>query len=190
MLFIVLFRDKKMLRFSLILIVFLAVFILFYPNSIGVFNAEYANNPILIRLNLWQEAMGIIKDYPFFGVGLRNYLTVVHKYEIHNLNISISQLGETTGLSPHNGYLQMAAETGLIGLGCFLWMLWTLFRNGIKSRKIKLDPVLLGLLSGLLAFLVSAFFDNHLNKVELSAMFWIMLGLAAGWSQKQKDTSF
>ena len=81
----------------------------------------------------------------------------------------------------HNCYLQMAAETGFIGLACFLWMLFVLLWQSLTYCKQIKDPWLLtflqGALSGLFGFLVQSFFDNTFYTVQLGVFMWLMFGL-------------
>jgi putative inorganic carbon (HCO3(-)) transporter len=121
----------------------------------------------LIRLKLWNEALRITKDYPLVGCGLNTYSTVARDYKSF----------ETGGVYPHNSYLQMIAETGLFGLSAFLWVLFLFFKIGLSYLNQKKDFLVLGLLSGILAFLVHAFFDTHLYSLQLVVLFWYMLGL-------------
>lgn len=119
------------------------------------------------RARLWTEALKITKDYPFVGCGLNTYAKVAPRYKI----------SEQDGIYAHNSYLQMAAETGLLGLFAFFWVLFMLFRTGLQHLYRRKCALVLGFLVGLLAFLVHAFFDNHLYALQFVVLFWFMLGL-------------
>ena len=120
-----------------------------------------------IRLKLWKEALRITRDYPLLGCGLNNYSKVGPKYKSFDWG----------GVYPHNSYLQMSAETGLLGLFAFLWVLFLFFKTGLRYFNQRKDFLVLGFLSGILAFLVHAFFDTHLYSLQLVVLFWFMLGL-------------
>lgn len=122
----------------------------------------------LIRIKLWKESLRIIKNYPLLGCGLNNYAVIVPSYKSF----------EGGGIYPHNSYLQMAAETGLLGLFSFLAVLFAFFRIGLRYLSQKRDYLVLGVLSGVLAFLIHAFFDTHLYSLQLVVLFWYMLGLS------------
>lgn len=121
----------------------------------------------LIRIKLWKEAFRIIKDHPFVGSGLNTYSIVGRNYKSF----------EGGGVYPHNSFLQKAAETGLLGLFAFLGVLFVFFKTGVCYLKQRKDYLVLGFLSGILAFLVHAFFDTHLYSLQLVVLFWYMLGL-------------
>jgi O-antigen ligase len=111
----------------------------------------------LIRSKLLSEPFKIIKDYPLFGCGLNTYSKVVKDYKNF-------EFGEQY---PHNSFLQKTAETGLLGLFAFLLVLFSFFNN----------TLVLGLLSGISAFLLHGFFESNLYALQLVVLFWFMLGL-------------
>ena len=121
------------------------------------------------RSGYWREAIHIIKDYPFFGVGLNTYSVVGRGYKI------------TWGGYPHNCYLQMAAETGILGLLSFLWLSSVLFYRSFRNLAAMQDPFLaaflFGSLIGLGGFLVHSFFDTNFYSVQLGSFMWLIMGL-------------
>ena len=123
------------------------------------------------RAILWQEAVAIIKDFPFLGCGLNTYSIVAPKYKI----------AEGGGIYPHNSYLQMAAETGLLGLGAFLWIIITVFKTSwgnLKKINDKFYNALsIGLLAGLFAFLAHSFVDTNFYSLQFRYLMWFVIGL-------------
>ena len=121
------------------------------------------------RSGYWMEAIHMIRDYPVFGVGLNTYSVVGRGYKI------------TWGGYPHNCYLQMAVETGILGLLSFLWVIGVLFYRSIRNLAHMRDPLLgmllLGSLIGLGGFLVHSFFDTNFYSVQLGSFMWLVMGL-------------
>ena len=74
------------------------------------------------RYLIWKANLEIIKDFPLLGTGIGSHQYIHHRY----LDQPYAQ-GEYT--HAENGYLQIASETGLVGLGitalclvvCFYW---------------------------------------------------------------------
>ncbi len=122
---------------------------------------------IFVRLNLWQEASDIIKDRPIIGFGLNTYSSVAPKYRKY----------EWGGIYPHNSFLQMTAETGILGFFSFAWFMFNFFKVTIGHIKNHKNTMVLGLLAGIISFLFHSIFDNHLYALQLVVLFWFMLGL-------------
>lgn len=129
-------------------------------------------NMDIVRTNLWREALLIVRDFPVFGCGLNTYSIVAPHYKSGLLE---------AGIYPHNSYLQMAAETGLVGLASFLFVIASLFASSILSMNRIKDPfyksILLGLLTGLVALLAHSFFDVHFYALQLATLMWFIMGL-------------
>jgi len=123
---------------------------------------------VSIRFGLWREALMISRDYPLTGCGLNTYSVTARQYKSF----------DDGGTYPHNSYLQMAAETGFFGVFAFIWILFGFFKTLLRYFNRMRDYLALGLLSGILAFLIHAFFDVHLYSLQLAVLFWYMLGLA------------
>ena len=109
----------------------------------------------------------MIKDNPFLGKGVGTFMNNLVKYDV------------APGYQyAHNCYLQIWAESGIFALLGFLWLIIYVFYEGIKCFIKNKDYLLLGVLSGLLAFLLHSFFDTCLYSLQLAVLFWLMLGFA------------
>jgi len=122
------------------------------------------------RHDFWKKAISIIRSSPVYGTGLNTYSRVIKRD--HNL---------AEQWYAHNSYLQMTAETGLLGLACFLWMLFVLLRYGLVYCKQFEDywplTYLQGSVAGLFGYLIQSFFDNTFYSVQLSVLLWTLIGL-------------
>lgn len=131
------------------------------------------------RSGYWREAVHMIKDYPVFGVGLNTYSVVGKGYKI------------TWGGYPHNCYLQMAVETGILGLLSFLWVAGVLLYRSIQNLAHMRDPLLamflLGSLIGLGGFLVHSSFDTNFYSVQLGSFMWLIMGLIVAVQKIDKE---
>lgn len=167
--------NKKWLLLTLIVLLILSfvvpgrvkkrAVVIFYPSphDEGVKNA---------RIKLWQEALSIIRDFPLLGCGLNTYTAVIPAYKKTMY----------TGFYPHNSYLQMAAESGILGLGAFIWIMVTLFKTSLASFKKMSDTLrralLLGILAGLFGFLAHSFIDVNIYALQLVSLMWLVVGLS------------
>ena len=78
----------------------------------------------------------------------------------------------------------MVSEVGIVGLTAFFGIMARLFKTSIpKIRDISseesLKVLFLGLVAGVVAFLVHSFFDTNFYSLQLSVEFWLMTALMA-----------
>lgn len=85
------------------------------------------------------------------------------------------------GYYAHNGYLQLAAETGIPCILAFLVFWGVYFYRAVKHiKELGKDPealVQLGILTGLLAFLIYALVDTNLQSPQSLVSLWFMAGI-------------
>jgi putative inorganic carbon (HCO3(-)) transporter len=74
-----------------------------------------ANYALIERQAHWQAALNMLTAHPWTGVGFSNYQPVYEQYRLLNWPMPLGHA--------HNIYLNVAAETGIIGLGLYL-VLW------------------------------------------------------------------
>jgi putative inorganic carbon (HCO3(-)) transporter len=131
------------------------------------------NFAIVERLAHWQAAYYMASAHPFIGVGLGNYEAVYPEYGLPSWP---RPLGHA-----HNDYLNILAETGIVGLGFYLsgWaalVYWTL------RALHQPDPVLRGLALGLLGTWTHLAVHSFVDKLYVNNLFLhigVMLGLLA-----------
>lgn len=87
------------------------------------------------RLELWNRTIRLVKEDPVAGGGLGTWKINMLKYGSKGL---VSENNTTFYQRPHNDFLWVAAEQGLIGtltyLALFLYILW-LIRKGLQSAR-------------------------------------------------------
>ncbi|MDD5085394.1 MAG: O-antigen ligase family protein [Candidatus Omnitrophica bacterium] len=150
--------------------------VLLMPRSVLIhLDIENKEQSVVERFVLWQRALDVIAARPLFGIGINTYSISHKKYDKH-------QSYRVRGYYAHNGYLQMAAETGLVTLGIFLFFIARLFLSFIKSLRCPVSEpkrvLLFWLASGLFGFLAYACADTILHNKPTLYLFWFMCGLA------------
>jgi len=130
------FPDKRKILYLLPVFPFIyLLFPYFISRSESLLNLFTPKSSLDIRLKMYSEGLNIIGKYPFTGVGLNNSLVYYASYPVTTL-FSLVEVGFSYRL--HNMFLEIAAETGLIGLGLFLLILVTVYFEFKKiSRKKK-----------------------------------------------------
>jgi O-antigen ligase len=129
----------------------------------GVLITE-ANFSILERLAHWQAAAAMAEAHPWLGVGLGNYSAAYPAYQLLNWP---NALGHA-----HMIYLNVVAETGVIGLMAYLF-LWIVIFGSTLHVIGRAHGVQRGLALGLLGtwahFSAHQVFDNlYVNNIHLT----------------------
>jgi putative inorganic carbon (HCO3(-)) transporter len=137
---------------------------------------------VVERLAHWQAALGMLNDHPLLGVGIGNYVPVYPAYAVPGWR---DPLGHA-----HNYYLNIAAETGLVGLTAYLMLLAVCFWQAWKGVRRLSGPeqaMALGILGILGVFSVHSLFDNlyvHGMNMHLA----IMVGLLFVLTRRRGDS--
>jgi O-antigen ligase len=154
-----------------------------YPdawNRISHFNNE-GNG----REEFWRIAWEIGADHPVAGVGLNNYLGVSPHYVRRPGSLRFVEVIADKPHVAHNTYLQMFAETGFVGVGLFLTVLFMSFRaSWLAGRRFEArgSPELAALARAVLVATIamacsSVFISNGADK-----RLWILIALGPALS--------
>lgn len=134
----------------------------------------------VLRLNLWQSSLNMIRDHPIFGVGLDNFL-----YAYRGRYIFDAAWQEPNLSHPHNILLDFATRLGLAGLVTGMWLFWTFWRTAAPlPQRVAAEwrPVAIGLLAAFAHMLAHSLVDQSFFLVDLAYAFYLMLGTAV-WLQ-------
>jgi len=127
------------------------------------------------RQELWTQAIHIVQDFPFTGIGMHMFPVIIDLLYPLFLSGPNAQVPHA-----HNLYLQVAVDTGLPGLVAF-WMLlgvlgslvWDAFKlafNGCGKDEFK--PLILGLGGGIIAHLIYSMTDAITLGEKAGVFFW------------------
>ncbi|MCC6187495.1 MAG: O-antigen ligase family protein [Anaerolineales bacterium] len=137
---------------------------------------DASNFAIVERLAHWQAAAGMVRDFPWLGVGLGNYGPAYPRYALLNWP---NALGHA-----HMIYLNVLAETGLVGLAAYLAFWASVVALTLRVIR-RSDGLARGLAIGLLGawahVSVHQLFDNlYVNNVHftLAGLFSLLVYLA------------
>ena len=131
-----------------------------------LFSTQYSSNRI--RLLVWQDTLGLIRSHPLRGVGAENFPVEFPRAQSDRLARELAQLDQIAE-SPHNEYLRVLSESGLVGFVLFAGAFCFLLLPLVRARKLRNLPeensrLLLALLFALGALLLDACFDHPLTK--------------------------
>ncbi|MGC9346956.1 MAG: O-antigen ligase family protein [Anaerolineae bacterium] len=138
--------------------------------GVGVTDANYA---VIERMAHWQAALSMWRANFWLGVGLGGYGSAYPDYDLINWPLPLGHA--------HNYYLNLAAETGLLGLIAFLVWFGALYvRLIVMSRRLTgwQRGLALGMIGTWTHFAVHSLVDTLLvNNIHLHLA--VLLGLAA-----------
>ncbi|MFH1046013.1 MAG: O-antigen ligase family protein [Candidatus Omnitrophota bacterium] len=121
-------------------------------------NAEDFTTPLFSlqkRWVYWRQTAAVIARHPFLGTGVGNLPFVQSRYA-------------------HNLFLQLWAETGILGIVTFLGFIATCYR--LALTKIK-DPLWAGCFVAFVSFLIHNMFDFSFFLPETCLFWWIIAAL-------------
>jgi len=138
----------------------------FYGKLRSIASPKADNN--VFRLKIWKLTTIMISDHPLTGVGAGNWKIHSAKYyNRYNINFEKKQLN---WLRPHNDFLWVFAEKGILGILLFLSIFGFTIYYIIKIlfSDVQLDQKILTLflLSGLICYLTVSFFSFPLERIN------------------------
>jgi O-antigen ligase len=128
------------------------------------------------RLDLWLSTLQMIRDHPFFGVGLDNFA-----YVYQQIYLREGAAAEPNLSHPHNWLLHFWVELGLLGVIAFgaLVMRFAANVRAALSQDASARWVVAGAFGATVDLLVHGFIDNSYFLVDLAFLFWLSLALVA-----------
>jgi len=126
------------------------------------------------RFFVWGKTASLIKDNFFLGVGAGNWELTYTKYGIGGFD-TLDIYG-TKIQRPHNDFLWVMAETGLLGSLLLLTIVWLVIQSAWQNRSHReISRSLMGLVS----FGIVAFFSFPKERIEHIWMLSLLISIAA-----------
>jgi O-antigen ligase/polysaccharide polymerase Wzy-like membrane protein len=130
------------------------------------------------RLEVWREALGLIKDHPVVGIGKGSEGKL-------KTSLGLYDKGRLPQSHFHSTPIQIATWWGLPALVSYFAFMAILFVTMLRSsRKLKaagqwnLWGIQLGCLGALVAFNVSSLVHFNFGDGEVVMVFWLLMGIA------------
>jgi hypothetical protein len=157
-------------------------------SAVMVGDNEYS---LVTRVEAWLIMGEIVKVSPLLGLGPANYYWYTPLFPI---------LGWTVQFNSHNNFVDIIAQIGLLGLGCFLWFSVEVTRVGLWLRK-RVQPgfeqaYVYGALGGVAGMMAAAMlgdwvlpfvYNVGLDGFRISVLGWVFLGGLVALEQSIKD---
>jgi O-antigen ligase len=138
----------------------------------AVINDE--NFPVVERLAHWQAAVGMATRHPWLGVGFGNYAAAYPNFALINWPLALGHA--------HNYYLNLLAETGVVGLTAYIIMGAGVIRLTYQRIRCAPSPVERGLALGLMGVWTHLAVHSLFDKLYVNNLFLtvgVLVGLLA-----------
>ncbi len=145
------------------------------PRFVNLFNRS--TGPTFFRLNLWRSSIQMIRENPWTGVGLDNFL-----YAYRGRYIAPAAWQDPDLSHAHNWVLDFASRMGVPGLLAVLLLLgllvFTLWRGLPQATDLYQKALIVGLLGSIADFAAHGLVDASYWFVDLAFAFMLTAGLA------------
>lgn len=149
------------------------------------------NDTIVERTLLWQNTWQMIKENPLTGVGAGNWQLFFPKYGLHHFmqtNYLISD-GYTTFQRPHNDFLWIWSELGIMGLliytSIFTLAIYYAIKNIKAATNTENKTIQASFLMAIIGYVFIALVDFPLERSE--HQFFIIISLSIIYTEYYKN---
>jgi hypothetical protein len=132
------------------------------------------------RLDAWAIVLNIASVSPILGTGFANYYWYTPLFRIR---------GYAVVFNSHSQFVDLIAETGLVGLACFVWIFGEISLLGLRLVKSApegfAEGYVFGVLGGVAGTIVAAYlvdwvlpfvYNIGMNGFRASIVAWIFMG--------------
>lgn len=160
--------NKKVIAVVLIILILIAIVALIkYLPQMDMFkrfaSLDIKQTGIFGRLIFYKDAVKMIMNQPLLGYGGGGWDGAYKLFRSYGYYSS----------ELHNNILQVAVETGLVGIGSYLVGLVMIFINAVRNRSIKVWTISIAAL----ALFLHGAIDFDFSLPAYSLFFWILFAL-------------
>ena len=131
------------------------------------------------RLSMWSSGLSILRDHPWTGIGMGAMPQVYQRYRDPDSPVAPHRrLGHL-----HSNVIQVAAERGLLGLACWLWIwvayihqAWRIYRR-LGPEHLGARALVVGSLASVIGFHVEGLFEHNFGDSEVITLVYFFMAL-------------
>ena len=141
--------------------------------------SEHIHNPVAYaRWHMWQGALHEMIEHPFgSGIGLYQYVYPRHAFPVEGELFRFGKMAHT----PHNEYVQIGVELGVLGLIVFFWGLVQVAKSARWLLRQRLSREQRGMIVGVcgacLVVLTQAATDSNLHEPALAVVLAVCVAI-------------
>ncbi|MGC9365444.1 MAG: O-antigen ligase family protein [bacterium] len=127
------------------------------------------------RIEIWQQSIRLFRDNPITGYGPGSFIEVSHRENFPSGKgiVKYSKIAKYA----HQNYLELAVETGIVGLLLMMLLFWGAIKNFFNS-EIRLENNLKLVSILIMWFIIIGFFDTFMYPPSLEVVLALLLGMA------------
>lgn len=139
---------------------------------------------------IWNKTIAMLKDYILLGSGADTYAVVFPNDDFVSMyNNGYNNLIMT---KPHCLYLQIAVQSGVLSLICFLvFYVWYAISSMRLYFKQRLDQPLaaagFAILLGTMGYMISAIAND--STITISPLYWALIGVGIGINHRVRSAT-
>lgn len=176
--------SRRTMWVNLVALGLIAAGTLFWIQRYRAISLDTSDPGTQYRLQIWRDSLPLIRAHPLLGVGLdsvagdwqRWNLAAYRRFPLHS--------------HFHSTPIQIAVECGLPALVAWIWLIAAYFVFLVKVNKSTAADdwfskgLILGVLGGLIAFVLTGFLQYNLGDAEAMVVFCLCMGLAFAMARK------
>lgn len=136
------------------------------------------------RVGYWRAALLTVVAHPLTGSGPDTFNLVYPKLSTRT---SQELEPETVTDDPHNIFLQVAANYGLLPLALFMILLFKAYRVSWPQKRTASVPLLSGLMVGTAGYLLTV--QTNVNSWGTAFIPWLFIGISASLARTGKASN-
>jgi len=142
---------------------------------------------------IWRDTLNMWLHYPVFGIGPGSFHIYFPKFASEQL-LAIWPQRQSIINDSHNEYIQILAETGIVGFGIFMWIIAAFFgearKNFYRNTSNTNRFLITGLVCSAMAALVQNIFSVDMRFIISAVYLFLVMGLLSSFEEQIFVKSF
>jgi len=144
---------------------------------VSIFGTEDSSNAF--RVNVWMSVLNMIKVKPILGIGPGN--------KAFNLVYPLYQRSGYSALGAYSVPLELTVETGIIGVICYVWLIFSIFRQAwIALNRLRSDRNMDGLwiiaaIATIVGMMTHGLFDTVWYRPQVQLLWWLAIAIISSF---------
>ncbi len=163
-------RFRRLLVAAALVFLMFYIFVPFFQERVNTLSSVGVTDSSSWRLDLWRDITGYVKKSPWVGYGPGTASVFLGK--------NIPRLMMDT--EPHNDYLRMLLEGGVLLFISYLWIYWDFLKRLYRGFRFETRPRLKMLIFFIgvftLSILGASLTDNVIKDAVMQWNFWALAG--------------